>query len=77
MVNKNKKKNYNSSNSLIFGLWPQTKARINFFQIVLEQCNHPAEVQQEARVKFGLESSVVVRRRAGRELLSVAKFFRA
>jgi hypothetical protein len=31
---------------------------------------------RESVEKFGLKSSVVIQRRAGRELLSVVKFFR-
>ena len=46
------------------------------FQIVLEQCNKPDKLMNEAKEKFGLESSIVLHRRAGRELLTVAKFFR-
>lgn len=41
--------------------------------VIVEQCNRPDEVASFAR-SLGLEASVVVGRRAGRELLAVLKF---
>lgn len=42
--------------------------------IVFEQINKPFQVMEAAKNKYNLNSTVVIERRAGRELLYVIKF---
>lgn len=60
--------------SRVLELLPEVLSEVGACYMVVEQCNKPREVEEFAK-SLGLEHSCVLQRKAGRELLSIYKFF--